>query len=126
MEQVFRNTELEARVSLNMNVLDLNMTPQVMNLRDVLRSFLEHREEVLVRRTKHRLARIGHRLEVLEGLLIAYLNLDEVIRIIREKDEPKAIIMNTWDLRFRPRRYSICGAPCGVWKRSRSRENIGR
>ena len=98
MEQVFRNTELEARVSLNMNVLDLNMTPQVMNLRDVLRSFLEHREEVLVRRTKHRLARIGHRLEVLEGLLIAYLNLDEVIRIIREKDEPKAIIMNTWDL----------------------------
>ena len=98
MEQVFRNTELEARVSLNMNVLDLNMTPQVMNLRDVLLSFLEHREEVLVRRTKHRLSRIEHRLEVLEGLLIAYLNLDEVIRIIREKDEPKAIIMNTWDL----------------------------
>ena len=85
MEQVFRNTELEARVSLNMNVLDLNMTPQVMSLPDVLRSFLEHREEVLVRRTKHRLARIGHRLEVLESLLIAYLNLDEVIRIIREK-----------------------------------------
>ena len=98
MEQMFRTTDLETRASLNMNVLDSNMVPRVMNLRDVLRAFLEHRESVLVRRTKHRLAKIEHRLEVLEGYLIAYLNLDEVIRIIREEDEPKAIMMKKWNL----------------------------
>ena len=98
MEQMFRTTDLETRASLNMNVLDSNMVPRVMNLRDVLRAFLEHRESVLVRRTKHRLAKIEHRLEVLEGYLIAYLNLDEVIRIIREEDEPKAIMMKKWKL----------------------------
>ena len=79
MEQMFRMTDLETRASLNMNVLDSNTVPRVMNLRDVLRSFLEHRETLLVRRTKHRLAKIEHRLEVLEGYLVAYLNLDEVI-----------------------------------------------
>ena len=98
MEQMFRTTDLETRASLNMNVLDSNMVPRVMNLRDVLRAFLEHRESVLVRRTKHRLTKIEHRLEVLEGYLIAYLNLDEVIRIIREEDEPKAIMMKKWKL----------------------------
>ncbi len=98
MEQIFRATDLETRVGLNMNVLDSNMVPRVMNLRDVLQSFLEHREVVLVRRTKHRLGRIEHRLEVLEGYLVAYLNLDEVIRIIREEDEPKPVMMKKWKL----------------------------
>ena len=98
MEQIFRATDLETRVGLNMNVLDSNMVPRVMNLRDVLQSFLEHREVVLVRRTKHRLGRIENRLEVLEGYLVAYLNLDEVIRIIREEDEPKPVMMNKWKL----------------------------
>ena len=98
MEQMFRTTDLETRVGLNMNVLDANMVPQVMNLRDVLRSFLEHREDVLVRRTTHRLGKIAHRLEVLEGYLIAYLNIDEVIRIIREEDEPKPVMIKKWEL----------------------------
>jgi len=98
MEQMFRATDLETRVGLNMNVLDANMVPQVMNLRDVLRSFLEHREVVLVRRSTHRLGKIEHRLEVLEGYLIAYLNIDEVIRIIREEDEPKPVMMKKWKL----------------------------
>ena len=75
MEQMFRMTDLETRASLNMNVLDSNTVPRVMNLRDVLRSFLEHRETLLVRRTKHRLAKIEHRLEVLSttshGVLVA-------------------------------------------------------
>jgi topoisomerase IV subunit A len=98
MEQMFRATDLETRVSLNMNVLGADMVPRVMNLRDVLRSFLEHREIVLVRRTKHRLGKIEHRMEVLEGYLIAYLNLDEVIRIIREEDEPKPLMIKKWKL----------------------------
>ena len=98
MEQMFRTTDLETRVGLNMNVLDANIVPQVMNLSDVLRSFLEHREIVLVRRTAHRLARIAHRLEVLDGYVIAYLNLDEVIRIIREEDEPKPVMIKKWKL----------------------------
>ena len=98
MEQMFRLTDLETRVSLNMNVLDSRMVPRVMNLRDVLRAFLDHREEVLVRRTRHRLAKIEHRLEVLGGYLVAYLNLDEVIRIIREEDEPKSVMIGKWGL----------------------------
>ena len=98
MEQIFRATDLETRVGLNMNVLNSNMVPRVMNLRDVLRSFLEHREVVLVRRTKYRLGRIEHRLELLEGYLVAYLNLDEVIRTIREEDEPKPVMMKKWKL----------------------------
>ncbi len=98
MDQMFRQTDLETRVGLNMNVLGGDSIPRVMNLRDVLREFLEHREVVLVRRTKHRLGKIEHRLEVLEGYLIAYLNLDEVIRIIREEDEPKPVMMKKWKL----------------------------
>ncbi|MEM7170621.1 MAG: DNA topoisomerase IV subunit A [Pseudomonadota bacterium] len=98
MESLFRQTELETRVSLNMNVLDADHTPRVMNLREVLQAFLDHRHIVLQRRTRHRLEKVAHRLEVLEGYLIAYLNLDEVIRIIREEDEPKAVMMKRWKL----------------------------
>ena len=98
MEQMFRLTDLETRVSLNMNVLDSRMVPRVMNLRDALRAFLDHREEVLVRRTRHRLAKIEHRLEVLGGYLVAYLNLDEVIRVIREEDEPKSVMIGKWGI----------------------------
>ena len=92
MEQLFRTSELEIRFGLNMNVLDGFGAPRVMSLRECLRAFLDHRLDVLVRRTRHRLERIAHRLEVLEGYLIAYANLDEIIRIIREEDDPKAEI----------------------------------
>jgi len=98
MEMLFKNTELEIRFGLNMNVLDADNTPRVMNLREVLRAFLAHRQEVLIRRSNHRLAKINHRLEVLEGYLVAYLNLDEVIRIIRYEDEPKNALMKAFDL----------------------------
>jgi topoisomerase-4 subunit A len=93
MEQLFKQTELETRFSLNMNVLDADHTPRVMNLREVLQAFLDHRHDVLLRRTNNRLGKVAHRMEMLDGYLIAYLNLDEVIRIIREEDEPKAKLM---------------------------------
>ncbi len=93
MESVFRSSELETRFQLNMNVLDKDGVPQVMSLAGVLDAYLDHRFEVLVRRSRHRLARIDHRLEVLDGLLAAYLNLDEVIRIIRDNDQPKPVLM---------------------------------
>ncbi len=98
MESLFRLTDLESRISLNMNVLDADSVPRVMPLDEVLRSFLDHRQEVLVRRSKYRLAKIENRLEVLAGYLVAYLNLDEVIRIIREEDEPKKELMATFEL----------------------------
>ena len=98
MEQLFRLTELENRISLNMNVLSMGKVPKVMSLRDVLLEWLGHRREVLVRRSRHRLAEIDRRLEILGGYLIAYLNIDEVIRIIREEDEPKAVMMARFDL----------------------------
>ena len=98
MESLFRQTELETRVSLNMNVLDGDNTPRVMNLREVLQAFLDHRHVVLERRTRHRVQKIDHRLEMLGGYLVAYLNLDEVIRIIREEDEPKRVMMKRWKL----------------------------
>ena len=98
MEQLFRQTELETRVSLNLNVLDANNTPKVMNLREALQAFLDHRMDVLVRRTKHRLEKIEYRLEMLEGFLIAYLNLDKIINIIRTEDEPKKKMMKTFKL----------------------------
>ena len=98
MEQLFRQTELETRVSLNLNVLNANNTPGVMNLRQALQAFLDHRMEVLVRRTKHRLEKIEHRLEMLDGLLIAYLNLDRIIKIIRTEDEPKQKMMKAFKL----------------------------
>ncbi|HAT34277.1 MAG TPA: DNA topoisomerase IV subunit A, partial [Rhodospirillaceae bacterium] len=98
MESLFRQTDLESRVSLNMNVLDHGRVPRVMNLREVLQAFLDHRHEVLVRRNKYRLGKIEDRLEVLGGYLIAYLNIDEVIRIIREEDAPKAVLMKKFKL----------------------------
>ena len=98
MESVFKLTELETRFPLNMNVLSRGKVPGVLSLRDVLKEWLDHRREVLQRRSRHRLAEIERRLEILGGYLIAYLNIDEVIRIIREEDEPKAVMMARWDL----------------------------
>jgi topoisomerase-4 subunit A len=98
MESLFRATELEVRVSLNMNVLSGGQIPNVLDLRDVLWQWLEHRIEVLVRRSTYRLKKIEHRLEVLDGYLIAYLNIDEVIRIIRRDDDPKAKLMSKFNL----------------------------
>jgi topoisomerase-4 subunit A len=98
METVFRITALETRFPLNMNVLDATRTPRVMALPEVLRSWLDHRHVVLVRRSSHRLAAIERRIEVLDGYLIVYLNIDEVIRIIREEDEPKARLMAHFSL----------------------------
>jgi topoisomerase-4 subunit A len=98
MEQLFRATDLENRIPLNMNVLDGGLVPRVMSLKEVLRAFLDHRHEVLERRSQFRLAEIDRRLEVLEGYLVAYLNIDEVIRIIREEDEPKPYMMEKFGL----------------------------
>jgi len=98
METLFRATALESRFPLNMNVLDADRTPRVMSLRQVLRAWLDHRHVVLVRRSEHRLAAIARRLEILDGYLIAYLNLDAVIRIIREEDEPKPALMARFSL----------------------------
>jgi topoisomerase-4 subunit A len=98
MEQLFRQTDLEVRLPLNLNVLDAEGVPRVMSLRQLLRAFLEHRMVVLIRRSRHRLGRIEERLEVLAAYRVAYLNLDEVIRIIREEDEPKAELMRAFEL----------------------------
>jgi topoisomerase-4 subunit A len=98
MESLFKLTDLENRLSLNMNVLSMGKVPMVMGLKQVLQEWLDHRKVVLVRRSEHRLAQINHRLEVLEGYLIAYLNLDEVIRIIREEDDAKAELIRTFEL----------------------------
>ena len=98
METLFRATDLETRFGLNMNVLGADRVPKVMNLREVLRAFLDHRHEVLKRRTRFRLDKIEARIEVLAGLLIAYLNIDEVIKIIREHDDPKPRMMKKWKL----------------------------
>ncbi len=98
MESLFKLTELEVRFSLNMNVLSAGQVPGVLSLRDVLRQWLEHRKVVLVRRSKFRLEKIEHRLEVLDGYLIAYLNIDEVIRIVRFEDDPKAKLISKFKL----------------------------
>ncbi len=98
MESLFRLSDLESRLPLNMNVLSLGRVPKVMALNEVLSEWLAHRTDVLVRRSRHRLAAIDRRLEILGGLLVAYLNLDEVIRIIREEDEPKQVMMAKWSL----------------------------
>jgi len=98
MESLFKLTELETRFPLNMNVLSRGKVPNVLSLKTVLQEWLEHRKEVLVRRSKHRLAEIERRLEVLGGYLIAYLNIDEVIRIIRFEDEPKQELMTRFGL----------------------------
>lgn len=93
MGMLFRNSDLETRFSLNMNVLIDGVTPKVCSLKEVLRAFLDFRREVLVRRSRHRMAKIDNRLEVLAGLITAFLNLDRVIDIIRYDDDPKAALM---------------------------------
>ncbi|UWQ01995.1 DNA topoisomerase IV subunit A [Aliiroseovarius crassostreae] len=106
MNMMFRNSDLETRFSLNMNVLIDGVTPKVCSMKEVLRAFLDHRREVLGRRSRHRMAKIDHRLEVLEGFIIAFLNLDRVIDIIRYDDDPKAALMReVWGRAF-PRAMS--------------------
>tara|TARA_R110000782_G_scaffold167129_9_gene259302 strand:+ start:46287 stop:48578 length:2292 start_codon:yes stop_codon:yes gene_type:complete len=98
MDSLFRLTDLETRFSLNMNVLDANHTPRVMGLGEVLREWLAHQIDVLVRRANHRLDKIAARIELLDGYIIAYLNLDRVIEIIRTEDEPKDVMMAEFSL----------------------------
>ena len=98
MEHLFRMTDLEIRFSLNMNVLDAAQTPRIMPLKEVLGAFLDHRHDVLLRRSRHRLEKIARRLEILDGLLTAYLNLDEVIAIIRHEDKPRPVLMERFGL----------------------------
>ncbi|TMV02126.1 DNA topoisomerase IV subunit A [Ruegeria sediminis] len=93
MGMLYRNSDLEVRFSLNMNVLIDGVTPKVCSMKEVLRAFLDHRQEVLLRRSRHRLGKIDHRLEVLEGFIVAFLNLDRVIDIIRYDEDPKAALM---------------------------------
>ena len=93
MEHLFKQTELEIRFAMNMNVLDSDGVPRVMSIKEVLSEFLAHRHNVLVRRVNYRLDKINARLEILSGYLVAYLNLDEIIRIIREEEDPKAVMM---------------------------------
>ena len=97
MSMLFRSSDLETRFSLNMNVLIDGLTPKVCSLKEVLRAFLDHRRDVLVRRSQYRLEKIDHRLEVLEGFIIAFLHLDRVIDIIRYDDDPKkALMVEDW------------------------------
>jgi topoisomerase-4 subunit A len=98
METLFQHTDLEGRIGLNLNVLNKNIVPEVMGLKGALEAYLYHRLDVLERRGRNRLAKIAHRLEVLAGYMIVYLNLDEVIAIIREEDEPKPRLMKRWEL----------------------------
>lgn len=98
MEHLFKQTELEVRFAMNMNVLDSDGVPRVMSLKEVLAEFLKHRHNVLVRRVNYRLDKINSRLEILSGYLIAYLNLDEIIRIIREEEDPKAVMIAKFSL----------------------------
>ncbi len=98
MESLYRVTDLEIRYGVNMNVLGADGIPRVMNLREMLQAFLDHRHEVLVRKSNHRLEAIKRRLEIVSGFITCFLNLDEVIRIIREEDEPKQELMAAFDL----------------------------
>jgi topoisomerase IV subunit A len=98
MESLFKLTELESRIPLNMNVLVKGRIPKVVGLAEALSEWLAHRREVLVRRSNFRLAQIDHRVEVLGGYLVAYLNLDKVIKIIRSEDEPKPVLITTFKL----------------------------
>ena len=101
MNMLFRNSDLETRFSMNMNVLIDGRTPRVCSLKEVLRAFLDHRREVLIRKSQHRMEKIDHRLEVLEGFIIAFLNLDRVIDIIRYDDAPKdALMRERWGGKF--------------------------
>ena len=98
MEHLFKQTELEVRFAMNMNVLSSDGVPKVMSLKEVLKEYLDHRHQVLIRKSKYRLDKIIARLEILSGYLVAYLNLDEVIRIIREEDDAKKALMKKFKL----------------------------
>src|SRR5436309_2849477 len=98
MESLFKLTELESRIPLNMNVLAKGRVPRGIGLAEALREWVDHRRDVLQRRSRHRLAAIEHRLEVLGGYLVAYLNIDKVIKIIREEDEPRPVLMKRFKL----------------------------
>lgn len=98
MESLFKLSDLEVRFPINMNVLDASNTPRVMGLKDCLRAFLDHRREVLNRRSQWRIERVEKRLHLLEGLRIVFLNLDEVIRIVREEEQPKAVLIARFGL----------------------------
>ncbi|MFP4314103.1 MAG: DNA topoisomerase IV subunit A [Alphaproteobacteria bacterium] len=98
MEALFRNTDLEGRFNMNLNVLDQGITPRVMNLKEALQCWMEHQKDVLVRRSNHRLEKVMARIEILEGYLIVYMNIDEVIRIIRFEDEPKIKLIEIFKL----------------------------
>ena len=98
METLFRMSDLEVRFNLNLNTLIDGRTPKVCSMKEVLRAFIDHKRDVLLRRSKHRMDKIDHRLEVLEGYIVAFLNLDRVIEIIRNEDEPKKIMMNEFSL----------------------------
>ncbi len=98
MEHLFKQTELESRFNMNMNVLDSDGVPRVMSIKEVLSEYLRHRHNVLIRRTKFRLEKINYRLEILSGYLVAYINLDRVIAIIREEDDAKIALMQEFNL----------------------------
>ena len=101
MDSLYRLTDLETRISLNMNVLDATHTPRVMGLKEVLANWLAHQFEVLVNRSRHRLGKIDDRMELLGGYIIAFLNLDRIIEIIRTEDEPKPVMMAEFELNDR-------------------------
>jgi topoisomerase IV subunit A len=118
MESVFKLSELESRIPLNMNVLVDGQVPRVLSLGEALQQWISHRRVVLIRRSKHRLAAVERRMEVLAGYIIAYLNLDEVIRIIRFEDEPKDELIKAFALTTcRPKPSSTCG--CAICASSR-------
>ena len=121
MESLFRLTELESRIPLNLNVLVKGRIPKVLGLAECLREWLDHLRDVLVRRTKYRKEQIEHRLEVLGGYLIAYLNIDKVIKIIRNEDEPKpALIEQAFKLTGGPgRRHPRQRCGCAVLAQAR-------
>lgn len=98
MESLFRQTDLESKIPLNLNMLDKDGVPQVMDLRAAMRAYLDHRHDVLLRRSRYRLRKIEERLEILDGYLAAYLNIDKVIKIIRTEDEPKPKLMKAFSL----------------------------
>ena len=98
MEHLFKHTDLQVNFNLNMNVLDADHTPRVMSLREVLIAFLKHRDHVLQRRSRYRLDKIARRMELLQGFIIAFLNLDRVIEIIRNEDDPKPIMIEEFSL----------------------------
>ncbi len=107
METLFRQTELEARIGVNMNVLVDGTVPRVVSLGEALGQWLDHRRDVLLRRSRYRLGEIEHRLELLAGMIVVFLNLDEVIRIIREEDDPKADLMKTFALTEKQTNYVL-------------------